>query len=79
MFVMGVCRATGGVGVSYYWIATQMGGLKIRQPCAAAEHTTFVEKFRSCFHIVELSNVPDWENRSNFRFHVIEPVSFSIE
>ncbi len=24
MFVMGVCRATGGMWVSYDWVATQM-------------------------------------------------------
>jgi hypothetical protein len=27
MFVMGVCRATGGVWVSYSWVPTQMGEL----------------------------------------------------
>ena len=25
MFVMGVCRATGGMWVSYCWVTTQMG------------------------------------------------------
>ena len=32
MFVMGVCRATGGVGVSYCWVATQMGDRKLGNP-----------------------------------------------
>ena len=28
VFVMGECRATGGMWVSYYWVVTRMGYLR---------------------------------------------------